>query len=559
MCLCDKVIFLLKLIVLLGVFYVYLLSISFTSIGFILISNYLSKLEFESIFYRNEIVTFSIGIIVGTLMPNSIVALLLCTCAISIGPVSDFQATTPVLMGVNMGKTLTNCLVTLTLRGNAFEFKRGYRVAVLNDLFNVFTSVTLLLIEIITDFFYNSTSLLTIAIFKNRSSAKCNHFLNPAFSPITDLFVRLNESMLAELAKGLKNTTKVTMRDCANNAASNYSMKSDLFNRTNYNCSKYVTYGIVHQLGDTTTGFILIGGSLLSVTLCLFAIVRLTDSIIKNGIAERIKQMFVRLTNAGSSKYKIEFMAFLVGFFLTLVVQSSNVITSTLTILHAGNHLNIDQVYSIIVGSNVASSIVIFFVSLNIACTYFKNSFEMALSYLFIYLYGLFAWYLSSIMRFPIRYSEKFEYLAYKYDWFVYYYMLMLYLIGPFVLLGLGILPKMSGLALLFVPFVVLSIIFFVIRIVNYCSPDTLADKIKEYNCYQEKFSILEFIDKIFKKFRPEQSATEPSRPLFPVAGFFLAFVSELARKSTVLKSFLIQPKPVANKLPEIERKNDEN
>ena len=56
----------------------------------------------------------------------------------------------PVIMGANIGTSVTNTIVSLGQVGDRNEFRRAFAGATLHDMFNWLTCITLLTVEVIT-------------------------------------------------------------------------------------------------------------------------------------------------------------------------------------------------------------------------------------------------------------------------------------------------------------------------------------------------------------------------------------------------------------------------
>ena len=60
----------------------------------------------------------------------------------------DMTTAVPMLMGANIGTSVTNTLVAMTQIGNRVEFERAFSAATVHDMFNWATVVVLFPIEV---------------------------------------------------------------------------------------------------------------------------------------------------------------------------------------------------------------------------------------------------------------------------------------------------------------------------------------------------------------------------------------------------------------------------
>ena len=56
----------------------------------------------------------------------------------------------PIVMGANIGTSITNTIVSLTQAGDRNQFRRAFAGATVHDMFNWLTVITLLIVEVTT-------------------------------------------------------------------------------------------------------------------------------------------------------------------------------------------------------------------------------------------------------------------------------------------------------------------------------------------------------------------------------------------------------------------------
>lgn len=140
-------------------------------------------------------------------------------------------------------------------------------------------------------------------------------------------------------------------------------------------CTANCTYWCMPMLkafGDAGTGLFWIILSIVVLIASLFAIVKVASLIIVGPIAKHLS----RALNAafpGKLKWLSEVILFLVAFALTLIVQSSNIITATLVPLCGIGMITVQRVYVMTLGSNIGMKI------------YFNQLFELFVIKVLIY------------------------------------------------------------------------------------------------------------------------------------------------------------------------------
>lgn len=96
---------------------------------------------------RNPFVSLFIGLLMTALIQSSSTVTASVVAVVAAGNLSLEQAV-PMVMGANIGTTLTSTLVSLSYIMNKKQFKRALSAGMLHDIFNIFTVILLLPLEI---------------------------------------------------------------------------------------------------------------------------------------------------------------------------------------------------------------------------------------------------------------------------------------------------------------------------------------------------------------------------------------------------------------------------
>ena len=99
----------------------------------------------------------------------------------------------PVIMGTNIGTSLTSTIVALYNIKEREEFRLGFSAAIIHDLFNWMTVMVLLPLEMLTGFLHRSSEYLVLTIFRGSepSTGHTVYFLHAIINPIVDAVVIL--------------------------------------------------------------------------------------------------------------------------------------------------------------------------------------------------------------------------------------------------------------------------------------------------------------------------------------------------------------------------------
>jgi len=96
---------------------------------------------------RNPFVSLFIGLLITALIQSSSTVTASIVAVVASGHLTLEQAV-PMVMGANIGTTLTSTLVSLSYIMNKKQFKRALSAGLLHDIFNIFTVLILLPLEI---------------------------------------------------------------------------------------------------------------------------------------------------------------------------------------------------------------------------------------------------------------------------------------------------------------------------------------------------------------------------------------------------------------------------
>ena len=110
----------------------------------------------------NPFVGLMIGILATSLVQSSSVttAMIVGLVAAPAHPIPVADAV-PMIMGANIGTTVTNTIASLAHMGRKEEFRRAFAVATVHDFFNYFAVLILLPLELLTGFLQKAATALT--------------------------------------------------------------------------------------------------------------------------------------------------------------------------------------------------------------------------------------------------------------------------------------------------------------------------------------------------------------------------------------------------------------
>jgi sodium-dependent phosphate cotransporter len=280
----------------LAALYVFLVSIALLGAAFKTFGHGFSEWLIAST--TNPFVGLFVGILSTSIVQSSSATTSMVVSLVAEGSLTIGNAV-PIVMGANIGTTVTNTLVSLGHVTRREEFRRAMSGALVHDFFNVLTVGLLLPVELVTGLVWGRGILQTLATGLSRA-------LTGTGGVKYDSPLKLLVRPLAEAVSGL-----------------------------------------FSGLPDVAKGFLI----LLVALGLLFATLLLMTRIMRRAIRGRIEGALDRAFG-GSALVGIS-----VGLVLTALVQSSSCVTSILVPLAGAGVLTVEQIYPITLGANVGTTV----------------------------------------------------------------------------------------------------------------------------------------------------------------------------------------------------------
>ena len=276
---------LLRLILLIIFLYLFILSLELMSASLKMFGKGFAR----SLIYTttNPVAGLFIGILATSIIQSSS-----STTSIVVGMVAggalDISSSIPIIMGANIGTSVTNTLVSLTHINRSNEFNRAFSAAIVHDVFNILAVLVLFPIQVATNFLNIGAT-----------------FMGEAFQYIGAL------TLLSPV--------------------------------------KMLTYPFVDFLKELLGNYPFII-FILSLLLLLFSLKMMVDAL---------RVLVVKKAEVWFDKFllKTAFHAFLVGLLLTVLVQSSSIITSLVVPMAGAGVLTLEQIFPYALGSNVGTTV----------------------------------------------------------------------------------------------------------------------------------------------------------------------------------------------------------
>lgn len=184
----DKSVLFLKIFLLFALVYLFILSITLLGSSFKLFGKGFAESIFQAT--SNPIVGLMIGIVTTAIIQSSSTTTSIVVGLVASGVLS-FEASIPMVMGANIGTSVTNILVSLGHIRHGEEFKQAFAGSMLHDFFNVCSVIVLLPLQNAFNIIGKSAIYLE-NIFAGFGGMKFSSPLKAVTQPISEAIINLS-------------------------------------------------------------------------------------------------------------------------------------------------------------------------------------------------------------------------------------------------------------------------------------------------------------------------------------------------------------------------------
>jgi sodium-dependent phosphate cotransporter len=363
----------------------------------------------------------------------------------------------PLVMGANIGTSVTNTIVAHGHITVTEEFTRGLAGATVHDAFNILTVMVLLPIEIITQGISQAAGgdsgflgIVAGAIADGligKDAFKFPKILDPLVKPVSSEFIKVNKDRIKALAKGcehclMKGGVATIVEEVTGDCVKHNKEGDDTcFTQDEWNekwlDSQTLSGGFAKDMGDVGGSILVLVLSLVFLCLALYGIVRLLHYLVLTSgrLATETGEetcFLVIIRKVLKSGYAS--VSMLVGAVLTIAVQSSSIITSTFTPLVALDIMSVEDMLPVTLGANIGTTCTAFTAAI---VTGSKASIQISLCHLLFNVIGILIWYPIPKMRaISINMARTIAGHAAKFKLFGTIYILTAFIVIPLVLFG---------------------------------------------------------------------------------------------------------------------------
>uniref|UniRef100_A0AAQ5Y5F6 Sodium-dependent phosphate transport protein 2B n=1 Tax=Amphiprion ocellaris TaxID=80972 RepID=A0AAQ5Y5F6_AMPOC len=454
-----------KLVLLLGFLYLFICSLDILSSAFQLVGGKAAGDIFQdNAVLSNPVAGLVIGVLVTVLVQSSSTSSSIVVSMVSSG-LLEVKSAVPIIMGANIGTSVTNTIVAMMQAADRNEFRRAFAGATVHDFFNWLSVLVLLPLEVASGALYK-LSLLVIESFNIQTGDNAPELLNVITDPLTDSIIELDKSVINQIATGdpeARNRSLIK-RWCKTeiNMVRNQQELGHL-NVNHFFAGKHIFANV--QLPDLAVGLILLAVSLFVLCTCLVLIVKLLNSMLKGQVAVVIKKV-LNTDFPFPFAWVTGYLAIMVGAGMTFLVQSSSIFTSAITPLVGIGVISLERAYPLTLGSNIGTTTTAILAAMASPGETLANSLQIALCHFFFNIMGIILWYPIPFMRVPIRLARGLGNRTAKYRWFAAFYLILCFLVLPLFIFGLS-LAGWQVLVGVGVPIVVLVVFVIIVNMMQ--------------------------------------------------------------------------------------------
>ncbi|KAL4691659.1 hypothetical protein H8957_003225 [Semnopithecus entellus] len=430
---------------LLGSLYFFICSLDVLSSAFQLLGSKVAGDIFkDNVVLSNPVAGLVIGVLVTALVQSSSTSSSIVVSMVA-AKLLTVRASVPIIMGVNVGTSITSTLVSMAQSGDRDEFQRAFSGSAVHGIFNWLTVLVLLPLESATALL-ERLSELALGAASLSPGAQAPDILKVLTKPLTHLIVQLDSDVIMSsatdnatnrsLIKQWCSTTGQPVRlplTCPCTERNSTALADRLPVRPT---RRHLFAGT--ELTDLAVGCILLAGSLLVLCGCLVLIVKLLNSVLHGRVARAVRTV-INADFPFPLGWLGGYLALLAGAGLTFALQSSSVFTAAIVPLMGVGVISLDRAYPLLLGCNIGTTTTALLAALASPADRMLSALQVALIHFFFNLAGILLWYLVPALRLPIPLARHFGVVTARYRWVAGVYLLLGFLLLPLAAFGLSL------------------------------------------------------------------------------------------------------------------------
>jgi sodium-dependent phosphate cotransporter len=396
--------------------------------------------------FDNPVAGLVLGVLATVLVQSSSTSTSIIITMTAAG-LMEIKNAVPMIMGANIGTSVTNTIVSIGQMGDKNEYRRAFAGATVHDCFNLLTVAVLLPIEAATGMLQHMAGGLVDAfgITDDQEKGSKVDFLKVITKPVTSRLVQVDKKLVTAVAKE-KDDTKLQALLKQSMIVNSQSKSNHLFMDT--------------SMSDGVAGTILLIVSLLLLTSCLVLLVKTLQTVFRGRAAIWMKSLlnleFKRVPCIA------DYILIAFGAGITILMQSSSITTSTLTPLVGIGLIKLEKMFPFTVGANIGTTVTGILSAL--AASNIATGMTVAMAHLLFNIIGTIVWFPIPMMRrVPLSMAKFNGNMAADSKWYpvAYTFFVFFFVPGLLFMVSLGG-PAVAGVFISFILLTLLSLILLV-------------------------------------------------------------------------------------------------
>jgi Na+/phosphate symporter len=391
----------------------------------------------------NPVAGLMIGILATVLIQSSSSTTSIVVSLVGAGTVS-VRSGIFMVMGSNIGTSVTNTIVALGHLGDGDELERAFAGATVHDMFNFLSVGILFPLELITHYLQAFSKAL-VPDDRDGQGEKWEGPIKKIVSPLGEKVIKANKDVTKYIAQGkatCENGDKfypvncvggvISKKTCVPSKNVDYSglsadqiPKVGLITCGDGGCPAFFQNEATRK-DDEISGGVTFFLGLFILIVCLIGLVTILQKILM-GVSTRI---IYKATNVNG------YLAILIGAAITILVQSSSITTSALTPFVGLGALHLEQMFPLTLGANIGTTITGI---LSAMVSDGVDALQVAYCHTLFNITGIIIWYPVPFMRrVPLRMARTVGKGTRIWRGFPVLYIFVTFFIIPLLLLGLS-------------------------------------------------------------------------------------------------------------------------
>ncbi|GAX14483.1 solute carrier family 34 [Fistulifera solaris] len=374
----------------------------------------------------NPLASLMIGIVATALLHSSATATAIIVSLVNGG--LDVDQGIYMVMGANIGTSVTSMIVSLAHMGDGEELERAFGGCSTLFVFNFYTVLVLFPLEIATKYLYHLTKAMLPSSSSRQEGESWESPIKKIISPLTKKVLIANKGLIDDISTGeLEGCGSVYPTFCEGGDVSYASCKQGLIacdKKTN-KCPTLFQNG-ADKRDDMVSGWVCLFISLCLLITCLLGLVALLHRMLE-GASKRI---IYKATNING------YFSIAIGCGVTAVVQSSSVTVSALVPLAGVGILSLEQMFPLVIGADIGTTVTALMASMVSSKV---EALQIALVHVFFNITGAVLWYPVPFLRqIPLKTARKLGRITREWRNFPVLFILVVYHLLPILILGIS-------------------------------------------------------------------------------------------------------------------------